>query len=269
MTASITVTMNQSSLKSIDSYHWKNVRLIATDMDGTLTQAEKFDSKLFETLTKLEKAGINVLITTGRSAGWVQAVATYLPVVGAIAENGGLIYWNHDPQPNLISLGNIEQHRQQLYRVFQILKTKFPHLRESSDNRFRITDWTFDVENLSPTELERIDRVCQDEGYGFTYSTIQCHIKPTYQDKAYGLKQVVPQYFPDLKSEEMVTVGDSPNDESMFNQVKFPLSVGVANVVKYRDRLEYLPAYVTSKSEGEGFCELAKLIINRRRDLDR
>ncbi len=253
--------MDRSSLKPIDSYHWQNIRLIATDMDGTLTQAEKFDSKLLETLTKLSTAGIDVLITTGRSAGWVQAVATYLPVVGAIAENGGLIYWNHDPQPNLISLGNIEQHRQQLHRVFQILKAKFPHLQESSDNRFRLTDWTFEVKNLSPTELEQIDRLCQDEGYGFTYSTIQCHIKPTYQDKAHGLKEIIAEHFAELQSQEIVTIGDSPNDESMFDQQVFPLSIGVANVTNYRDRLKYLPAYVTSKAEGEGFCELAELII--------
>ena len=255
--------MNQSSLKSINCHHWGNIRLIATDMDGTLTQGEKFDSKLFEILTRLSAVGIDTLITTGRSAGWVQAIATYLPVVGAIAENGGLLFWNHDPQPHLMSEINIDQHRQQLSQVFKLLQTKFPQIRESLDNRFRVTDWTFDVENLSPIELEHIDSICQSEGYGFTYSSIQCHIKLTYQDKAYGLNKVIPQYFPDLKPLEMLTIGDSPNDESMFNQEEFPLSVGVANVRQYCDRLKYLPAYITSKSEGEGFCELAELIIQK------
>lgn len=233
-------------------------------MDGTLTQGEEFDAKLLQVLTKLSAAGIDVLITTGRSAGWVQAIATYLPVVGAIAENGGLLYWNHDPQPNLISKGNIDEHRQQLSRVFQILKTKFPQIKESPDNRFRLTDWTFEVENLNLTELAQIERVCQSEGYGFTYSTIQCHIKPTYQDKAYGLSQVIEQYFPDLKPTEILTIGDSPNDESLFNQKEFPVSAGVANVLRYREQLKYLPAYVTHKAEGEGFCELAELIISHR-----
>jgi HAD superfamily hydrolase (TIGR01484 family) len=253
--------MNQTDLKSINSYHWENIRLIATDMDGTLTQGEKFDAKLLQVLTKLVAAGIDVLITTGRSAGWVQAIATYLPVVGAIAENGGLVYWNHNPQPYLISEVDIIQHRQQLQRVFQLLQGKFPQISESVDNPFRMTDWTFDVAKLSPMELEQIDLVCQSEGYGFTYSTIQCHIKPIYQDKAYGLNTIISQHFPHLKPSEIVTIGDSPNDESMFNQVEFPLSVGVANVLKYRDRLKYLPAYVTNKSEGEGFCELAALIM--------
>ncbi|MBE9042934.1 HAD family phosphatase [Pleurocapsales cyanobacterium LEGE 10410] len=258
--------MNRASLQPIAQYPWKNIRLIATDMDGTLTQGSKFDSRLLEILTRLSDVGIDVLVTTGRSAGWVQAIATYLPIVGAVAENGGLLYWNHDAQPNLISLGNIEQHRQQLRRVFGLLQTKFPQLTASSDNRFRLTDWTFEVNNLSPTELEQIDFVCQSEGYGFTYSTIQCHIKPTYQDKAHGLNKIISQHFPHLKPQEFITVGDSPNDESLFNQDEFPLSVGVANVMEYRDRLKYLPAYVTSKFESEGFCELAELIVSQRKN---
>ncbi|MEL7421198.1 MAG: HAD family hydrolase [Cyanobacteria bacterium J06555_3] len=253
--------MNQANLQPINTRNWQNIRLIATDMDGTLTQGEKFNAELFQTLNQLAAAGIDVLVTTGRSAGWVQAIATYLPVMGAIAENGGLLYWGSDPQPHLLCGIDINRHRVELHEVFRLLQSKFPQLRESEDNRFRITDWTFEVENLSADELAKIDLVCQSEGFGFTYSTIQCHIKPTYQDKAYGLQQVIPKYFPDLKPEEIVTIGDSPNDESMFNQAEFPLSVGVANVLKYSDRLKYLPAYVTSKSEGAGFRELAESII--------
>ena len=259
--------MNQS-LKSLDTYSWQQIRLVATDMDGTMTQGEKFNAELLQTLNQLAAAGIDVLVTTGRSAGWVQAIATYLPVVGAIAENGGLLYWGQDPQPHLLSEIEIEDHRRQLQRVFKLLQSKFKQIQESADNRFRVTDWTFEVENLSSDELKQIEQICQSEGYGFTYSTIQCHIKPKEQDKAFGLQQVIPQYFPDLKPEEIVTIGDSPNDESMFNPDKFPLSVGVANIVKYSDRLQYLPAYVTNQSEGAGFCELAQLIINARQDYD-
>ena len=256
--------MNQTSLTPIHDYHWQNIRLIATDMDGTLTQLEKFDAKLFEILNRLAAAGINVLVTTGRSAGWVQAIATYLPIVGAMAENGGLIYWNKDSRPRLIDEIDIIEHRSQLARVFKLLKRKYPQLEESADNPFRITDWTFEVENLSPAELEQIEGLCRAQGYGFTYSTIQCHIKPIEQDKAYGLKKIIPQYFSHLKPTEIITIGDSPNDESIFNQAEFRLSVGVANVVKYCDLLKYLPAYVTSKSEGAGFYELAELILDAR-----
>ena len=253
--------MNQS-LQKIDCHHWQNIKLIATDMDGTLTQGENFDDKLLEILKELSNRRISVLITTGRSAGWVQAIATYLPVVGAMAENGGLIFWQGNVTPQLLGGIDTITHRQELGKVFDLLQSKFPRLEESQDNIFRLTDWTFDVEGLSTPELEQIDRLCQSVGFGFTYSSIQCHIKPTYQDKAYGLQQIIPQYFAELKPEEIVTVGDSPNDESMFERSKFPLSVGVANVIEYCDRLKHLPAYITNKSAGEGFVELAEMIID-------
>ena len=253
--------MNQARLKAINNYNWGEIKLIASDMDGTLTKAEKFDSKLFKTLTELADAKIDVLITTGRSAGWVQAIATYLPVVGAMAENGGLLYWQGSVVPQLMSEIDINKHRLRLSQIFSLLQSKFPQLRESQDNPFRLTDWTFDVEGLSIEELKQIEDICHTEGYGFTYSTIQCHIKPLYQDKAFGLNKVIPQYFPNLTLEQIVTVGDSPNDESMFNQEEFPLSVGVANVAKYCDRLKHIPSYITNKSEGNGFNELAELIM--------
>ena len=256
--------MSRARLKKIDNYNWGKIKLIASDLDGTLTKAERFDSKLFETLIKLSAAKVDVLITTGRSAGWVQAIASYLPVVGAMAENGGLLYWQDSAVPQLTSEIDLDLHRRELSRVFELLQSKFPLLKESQDNKFRLTDWTFDVEGLSLNELNQIEYVCKSEGYGFTYSTIQCHIKPSYQDKAFGLNKVIPQYFPNLTSEQILTIGDSPNDESMFNSEQFPLSVGVANVEKYGDRLKYLPAYMTNQFEGAGFNELAELIMRDR-----
>ena len=253
--------MSPSTLKPLLDRDWQNIRLIASDLDGTLTRAEKFAPQLFETLTKLSNAGVDVLITTGRSAGWVQAIATYLPVVGAMAENGGLLYWQGSVVPQLINEIEIDRHRQQLSRVFELLQSKFPLLQESPDNPFRLTDWTFEVEGLSLDELNHIEAICQSEGYGFTYSTIQCHIKPVAQDKAIALSKVIPQYFSDLKPEEVVAIGDSPNDESLFNPEQPWDSVGVANILKYRDRLNHLPAYISNQPEVAGFCELAELIL--------
>ncbi|GAB4529245.1 MAG: HAD family hydrolase [Pleurocapsa sp.] len=255
--------MSQPILQAITDNCLGDIRLLATDMDGTLTQQGKFTANLIRTLEQLRVAGIDVVIVTGRSAGWVDAIATYLPIVGAIAENGGLWYGHHGDRSQLLTeVGNIQEHRQQLASIFQLLKSKFPQIQESADNRFRITDWTFDVADLSMQELEALHGICQNEGWGFTYSTVQCHIKPLPQNKADALEQVVNRYYPDLKSKQIITIGDSPNDESLFNRDRFPLSVGVANILTYRDRLTHLPVYVTSKDEGEGFCELAKLLIN-------
>ena len=61
----------------------------------------------------------------------------------------------------------------------------------------------------------------------------------------------------------MLTVGDSPNDEAMFDSAKFPVSVGVANILHYRDKMSHLPKYVTQAPEFAGFSELAKLLLQK------
>ena len=245
--------------QAITANYFKNLRLIATDMDGTLTIQGKFTADLLHALEDLMAVNIPVLIVTGRSAGWVSGLATYLPVMGAIAENGGLFYAAQSDQfVTLTPIPDVVAHRQQLEVAYQHLKSEFPHIQESADNCFRLTDWTFDNRDLTVTQLERMDALCSSLGWGFTYSSVQCHIKPASQDKATGLMQVLSDYFPQYESEQVLTVGDSPNDASLFNPQVFPLSIGVANVLDYAAQLIYTPAYVTTAIEGEGFCELAR-----------
>ncbi|MEC4854140.1 MAG: HAD hydrolase family protein, partial [Jaaginema sp. PMC 1079.18] len=182
------------------------------------------------------------------------------PIEGAIAENGGLFFPpdTETPQP-LVNLPNWTEHRHNLEAVFIRLQQEFFQLIPAVDNQFRLTDWTFDVTGLSRKDLQYLQDLCDGEGWGFTYSTVQCHIKPPAQEKATGLQQVLAQYYPELKAEEVLTIGDSPNDESLFNPDIFPVSVGVANVLDYEKILTYCPAYVTQFSEGKGFCEIVDL----------
>ena len=63
--------------QAITNNGWKPPRLIATDMDGTLTQQGKFTASLLQSLEDLSVANIPVLIVTGRSAGWVTGLASY------------------------------------------------------------------------------------------------------------------------------------------------------------------------------------------------
>ncbi len=250
-------------LSQVSSTHdLTNIRLIASDMDGTLTTEGKFTAALLQALEDLTACGIKVLIVTGRSAGWVSGLVSYLPVAGAIAENGSLFYPCGNEMPvALTPIPDLVLHRQQLAKAFLHLQSQFPHIQESADNRFRITDWTFDVDSLKTDELQTLSHLCQEIGWGFTYSNVQCHIKPLGQDKGIGLLQVLRDYFPQYTPGEIVTVGDSPNDETLFDELCFPISVGVANVREYTDRLQHQPAYVTTASEGQGFCELAQFLL--------
>ncbi|MEO0948538.1 MAG: HAD family hydrolase, partial [Cyanobacteria bacterium J06641_5] len=219
-----------------------DVRLIATDVDGTLTQAECFRPELLAALNALQQGSIPVLLVTGRSAGWVDALRHYLPVVGAIAENGG-VFLPGDRADIQVLPAITGEHRQKLAAFFARLQQAFPQLQEATDNAFRLTDWTFDVTRLTAADLTALAARCEAAGWGFTYSTVQCHIKPLGQDKATAISQVLAQAFPHLQVSEVLTIGDSPNDESMFDRARFPWSVGVANLASYRERLTHLPTY--------------------------
>ena len=255
----------QDMQASISTLNASRVRLVATDMDGTLTRSGRFSSALLRDLEALALAGIPVVIVTGRSAGWVSGLLHYLPIVGAIAENGGIYYASSGPESDRGGAGEFlvplpDHHRKQLAETFKKFQHQFPQLQESPDNRFRLTDWTFDVAGLSQADLKEIDRLCQLDGYSFTYSTVQCHIKPPSQTKAAGLHRVLSQHFSMISPESVVTVGDSPNDETLFT---FPLSVGVANLNHYVDQLVHLPNYWTDEEAGIGFGEFDVKVLWR------
>ncbi|MDJ0509784.1 MAG: HAD family hydrolase [Crocosphaera sp.] len=239
----------------------KNIKMIATDIDGTLTKKGEFSSQLLSTLEQLQQHNIRVILITGRSAGWCQGIVNYLPVWAIIAENGG-VYCLKDNQKiiPLTAINNIIKHRQILQNNFEYLQSQFPLLNTSSDNQFRITDWTFDCHELTQETLLEIDKICHQNNWGFTYSHIQGHLKPLEQNKAKGLISFKENYLKNLSWQEIITVGDSPNDESLFNPHLFPISLGVNNILKYTERLQYKPIYITNLPEIDGFCELAKLL---------
>lgn len=259
----------QSSLAAMAAALAPGLRAIATDMDGTLTRSGRFSSHLFLALERLQQAGIPVLIVTGRSAGWVSALVEYLPIAGAIAENGGLLYRRDRPEGQwLVDVTDPIAHRDALADVFGILQTEFhhhfPHLHPAPDNRFRITDWTFDLADLPGIDRQTLSAMGESLaalGWGFTYSAVQAHIKLPEQNKAAGLQRAIELLWPGCSLDQILTIGDSPNDESLFDPALFPRSVGVANVRPYLSELLHQPAHITPSAEGEGFCELVAAIL--------
>lgn len=237
--------------------------LIATDMDGTLTRQGQFTADLLAGLAQLQRAGWTVLVVTGRSAGWVQGLAHYLPIAGAMAENGGVYFPGSDRPEYLTKITNLADHRCSLEKVFRHLGHHWPDLVPAEDNAFRLTDWTFSTEGLTPEDLTHMAEICHHLEGGFTYSTVQCHIFPLGQSKAAGLQRVLQRHFPQFTPQQVITIGDSPNDVSLFNPDLFPQSVGVANVKHYWPHLAHHPRCVTHQPEVEGFLELTQALLGQ------
>jgi len=243
----------------------KGIRLVATDMDGTLTKDGLFTVDLLQAFEALNRCGIEIMIVTGRSAGWVSGLVHYLPVVGAIAENGGIYIDKQNPNPVVLpDIPRMSQHRDRLSKVFRRLRDRYPNLRPSDDNTYRLTDWTFDIAGLSESDLQWMQKTCDAATMGFTYSNVQCHIKVTRQNKADGIERLLKKRFSHLSAAEIITVGDSPNDESLFDQTRFPYSVGVANVEHYLPILTHRPLCVAHSPEVKGFVELVEQLVAAR-----
>ena len=190
---------------------FQDLCLIATDMDGTLTQHGKFTANLLQACEDLSSVKIPVMIVTGRSAGWVSGLVSYLPVLGAIAENGGIFYSAGEVEPVVLSsIPDLGAHRKQLAEVYQHLQSEFPQLQESTDNRFRLTDWTFNNHQLTITQLEGLAALCHSLGWDFTYSSVQCHIKPASQNKGTSLIQVLSNYFPQYQLNNYIMIRAVP-----------------------------------------------------------
>lgn len=241
--------------------HSPHPGLIATDMDGTLTRQGQFSADLIQALTQLQRRGWTVLVVTGRSAGWVQGIAHYLPIAGAMAENGGLYFPGGDRLEYLTDIAHPATHRHALEEVFIHLQRQGFDLAPAEDNPFRLTDWTFAIAGLTATDLTRMAEICHTLGWGFTYSTVQGHLFPLGQSKAAGLQRVLARHFPQFAPAQVITIGDSPNDVSLFDPSQFPQSVGVANVKDYWPHLAHHPRWVTHHPEVDGFLELTQALL--------
>lgn len=250
----------------IDDARARMIRVVASDVDGTLTHDGKFSPDVLLTFSRLREKGLRVVPVTGRSAGWVQGIAAYLPVSAAVAENGGVLFLEDGERTVLLPTefsdeGGVGIARQRLGEMFEILCLRSPvPLRVTADNAFRMTDFTFHIEGLSSELLTSFHHHCEDEGLSFTYSTIHGHIMYPGQSKARGLRHLLTllpnaEHGASLDAHQVLTIGDSPNDSPLFVPGEFGLSVGVGNIARYLNVMEHAPEYLCARQEASGFVE--------------
>ena len=121
----------------------------------------------------------------------------------------------------------------------------------ASDQAYRVADLAIDfcedVPALPESDIDRIVAIFERHGAIAKVSSI--HVNGWYgdYDKLSMAKIALTNVFGiDWESarDEVIYVGNSPNDEPMF--AAFPLSVGVANIQAFANRLKNKPAFVTS-----------------------
>jgi HAD superfamily hydrolase (TIGR01484 family) len=251
------------------------IRFVLMDIDDTLTREGKLPALSYGALWKLKEAGLTVIPVTGRPAGWCDLIAREWPVDGVVGENGALAFWLEPGKRGLPSLKQefhpqaVKKEHPLLERIRERALAEMPALRVSKDQSYRLFDLALDFaeeEPVLPLEAaERVRLMAVEEGAMAKVSSIHINIWMGNYDKLSMAERFLSRRFgweaePGIR--EVVFVGDSPNDEPMF--ARFPLACAVANIRRYEPYIRRLPGFAASKECGEGFAEIADVILEKR-----
>ena len=208
---------------------------VLTDIDDTLTTDGAIPMGVVAALAALRADGLPTIAITGRPMGWSRPIASSTPLAAVVAER---------------------------------IVAEVPGATLARDSAGRVTDIAIDHGEFAWLDPARIDAVVarmRDAGMQATVSSIHVNGWFGAHTKLTGARWIVGRVLGrdlDAERDRWLYVGDSTNDEPMF--AAFPLSVGVANLFDFADRLQRWPAYVTALDRGRGFVEIAESLLAAR-----
>jgi HAD superfamily hydrolase (TIGR01484 family) len=243
------------------------VRALFTDLDGTLTQAGRVRPSTYGALGALQAAGVDVVVVTGRPAGWAEGIARMWPVRAVVAENGGVLFLPGGRKVYSVAASSLAAARRRMHAAAREVARRVPGARLSTDAPFTevnlALDWNEDV-HLPESAARRMEALLRARGYNAVRSSVHVNFWPGRFDKLTACRRIVRALGGDPADlAPYLYVGDALNDEPMFRG--FPRSVGVANVRDVWDDLVHKPSRVTRCREGEGFEEVARAVLRARR----
>ena len=245
------------------------LRGVLTDIDDTLTGAGVIAPAALHALHQLAAAQIPVIAITGRPAGWSEPFALAWPVAAIVAENGAVMLRRQALGLRVDFVDDAATraaNRLRLQACAQAVLDAVPGASLARDSAGRLTDMAVDhseFTQLPPAQIAQTVALMQAHGLTATVSSIHIngwlgdHGKPSGAAWAVAQTQGLPWV-----ADEWVYLGDSTNDQAMFELM--PLSVGVANIARFVPQLQALPGYVTPSERGQGFAELAAAVLAAR-----
>lgn len=232
-------------------------RVVATDVDGTLTCGKKLDPAALAAVGRLVAAGIAVIPVSGRPTGEVAGLCRYFPgVERGLAENG-LIEVVPDQAPRWLGRPT---DRERLRRVGARLNAEHQaSLRLTGDDYCRLGDVAYEREGRDEAELTRLRVLVEAMGVHLVWSNVHVHLAEAVPDKGAALLQLLGELGFDPRA--VVTIGDAPNDAGLFLAGRFGATVGTADMVAQAQHVPTPPRFVTQAREGRGFVELAEALL--------
>ncbi len=250
-----------------------NISYVLTDIDDTLTNNGRLPAVVFGAMERLKSAGIRIIPITGRPAGWCDHIARMWPIDGLVGENGAF-YFHYDDTLRKMQrrYAKSEKQRRADRRRLESIKheilKKVPGCRVSADQAYREADLAIDfcedVSRLPPEDIDAIVRCFEAAGARAKVSSI--HVNGWFGDynKLTMTRLLFEEVFHcrlDEARQQVIFIGDSPNDSPMF--AYFPHGVGVANVSQFKGQMTHYPTWVTKREGGYGFAEMVEGLMPR------
>jgi HAD superfamily hydrolase (TIGR01484 family) len=263
---------SMKQIQDIPSEICKNLRGIFCDLDDTLTNAGKLFDVSYSALWQAYRAGMRIVVITGRPAGWVDHIARMWPVNAVVGENGAFYFWMEEGKMHRYFVQDAakrKEGRERLARLAEKILKEMPQAAIAADQGYRESDLAIDhcedIPPLGAQGIEKIVRMFKEEGAQVKISSI--HVNGWFGsfDKLTTCRNLLENHWHEKSAETLASYlycGDSPNDEPMF--AAFPHSVGVANIAQWLSYMKSHPAYKTSLPGGEGFAELINCILQKR-----
>ena len=263
----------------LDLTHWpiedrRNIIGVFTDIDDTLTTHGAITADALHALAQLKALGLQVIPITGRPVGWSVPFAWAWPVDALVAENGAVALVRESGINKVMKLyqqdlSTRSANFSRMQQVAQRVLRELPNARLAQDSPGRETDIAIDhseFTHLAPEHIAQVVQIMLAEGMNATVSSI--HINGWFgaHNKLAGARWIARELLGrnlDAEIERWVYVGDSTNDQLMFEH--FPHSVGVANIRRFEAELTHLPRYITQGERGAGFAEVARALLEARK----
>lgn len=251
-----------------------SIRGVFFDLDDTLTTAGHLTAEAYSSLEKLHQSNLLVAAITGRPAGWCDHIARMWPVDAVVGENGALYFWYDHEQRRMhrqyaVSETQRRENRRRLEVIKQDILSQVPGAAVSADQAYREADLAIDfcedVPALEDEQVREIVSIFERAGAQAKISSIHVNGWFGEYDKLSMTRRMMGEVFGidlDALRERFLFIGDSPNDAPMFEY--FPVSVGVANITRFAEKLPSAPAFVAVAESGEGFAELASRLLAAR-----
>ena len=265
------------------------IRLVITDIDGTLLTKEKLlTPSSVQAVRRLNEAGILFGVTTGRPPFGARMLIEPLPGLKFIAGfNGGIVVRRDFSlfKQNLLAPAAAEQAARIILEHDMdvwVYTEKDWFVRDLRAYRVDREERTVQFSpKVTPTFDGLFERVAKIVGASENYETVaRCEknvqercgssvsaarSQPYYLDVTHpnankGEVVLMASEFSGIPPQEIATIGDMPNDITMFNKSGVSIAMGNAN-----PEVQRAATYVTASNQEEGFtAAIDDFILPRR-----